>query len=294
VDPAVEKEFCIGNDGTYVAVGCAADLDGPDTTHVRVIRVADERRFDIPRATYDFGGRRLAVDDRTRTLFSGAYFTTGIAAYGIETGTMLWHRRDLKKVQRLAFDPRDGVLYCAFDEAGAKPLNASDGRERKAIRGLKRIHFSPDGGIAIFESKEVRLENRGAGTAHVLARESFASLHAAFLPDRVIVSWAGGPVICYGASDGDVLWRYSPEGTHAFDLAVSSDQSSVWVAEQPYKNPPRHRLRMFSPEGTITREIRCVLGVGYKLIPFRDCVIRADMSFARINDLSSEPNEPRP
>jgi len=126
MDTANHKEFQPSNDGTLVAVGSADD-------DVCAIRVIDNHRFDLSDISYDFGGSRLAVDPNTGTLFSGAYFSTGIAAYDIETGNRLWHRRDLKKLQQIAYDPHDDLVYCAFEGRATKPLNARNGRERNAV-----------------------------------------------------------------------------------------------------------------------------------------------------------------
>src|SRR5262245_47240900 len=93
--------------GPLVAVGSV-------DSSVCVIRVADNRRYDLPGVSYDFGGNRLALDPKSGTLFSGAYYNTGVAAYEIETGNQLWRRRDLKKLQTIAHDSRDAVVYCAF------------------------------------------------------------------------------------------------------------------------------------------------------------------------------------
>jgi hypothetical protein len=278
MDESNHKEFRVSNDGTLVAVG-SADKD------VCVIRVADNRRFDLPGISYDFGGHRLAVDPQPGTLFSGAYYNSGIAAYEFETGNQLWHRRDLKKPQKIAYDARQGLVYCAFEGRAAKPLNARDGWERRPIPALKGFHFSRDAGVAVFEFKDLRLENRVAEVTHILPRQSRSVLDVAFAPEAAVVSWTAGPVVSYDARTGQVLSRYPTEGTHAFSIGLASDESSVWVAEQPYKESPFHRLRLISSSGQVKQEIRCALGHSVEILPSCDKVILVDFAIVPIGAL---------
>src|SRR5262249_49919933 len=113
MDTSNHKEFRVSNDGSFVAVGSEnGDVCG--------IRVEDSRRYDLPGVSYSFGGRRLAFDPQSGTLFSGAYYNTGIGAYEVETGNQIWHRRDLKKLQRIAHDSRNGLVYCTFEGRASK------------------------------------------------------------------------------------------------------------------------------------------------------------------------------
>ena len=127
LDLTRHKEFCFSRDGAYVAVGTWKM--GSDTKpEVCVIRVGDGKRFDLSEVSYDFGGLRLEIDPETRTLFSGAYYVTGIAAYDFESGAVRWSRRDVKKVGVLAYDAFENVLYCLCRQRSVV-LTASHGTE---------------------------------------------------------------------------------------------------------------------------------------------------------------------
>lgn len=269
MDPSHHKEFRASGDGRYVAVGS-------DHGEVCVIHVADKTRYDLPEVSYSWGGRRLAVDSQSDVLFCGAYHDTGIAAYEFKTGNCIWHRRDLKRLQKIAYDSRDNLVLCAFEGRASKPLKPRDGRERIAIRGLKDFYLSRDSSIALFEFQEVKLENRAASVQHVLRRESLGILNVAFTLESVAISWISGPVVSYDSETGEELWRYAPQGTHAYRIAPSAVQSAVWVAEQPFQEPPWQRLRLLSKGGEILREIRCDLGHSFEILPYCDNIIRAD------------------
>ncbi|MCK6470185.1 MAG: hypothetical protein L6R28_00445 [Planctomycetes bacterium] len=274
------REFAVSNDGSHVAAGSSGG-------EVCVLRVSDGWRRSLPGVSYSSGGKRLTIDSRSKRLFSGAYHNTGIAAYDIDTGNLIWQRRDLKKLQDINFDSREDVLYCAFEGRASRPLNAKNGRERRPIRGLKGFHFSSDSSIAVFELGEVKVEDRSSGTSQVLKRESWAILDVAFALNVVVVSWVGGPVVSYLLKTGKEVWRYPPEGTHAFSIAPSSDGESVWIAEQPFKEPPWHRIRLLSNFGRVLRETRCALGHSFRLLPNCDKVIRADLNIVAIDALGA-------
>lgn len=73
----------------------------------------------------DFGGRRLAISPDSQLSAAGAYHIHGISVYRTLDGSLVWSRRDLKKVQWLKFDPIQEILFAGFDE---KPLHILDSK----------------------------------------------------------------------------------------------------------------------------------------------------------------------
>lgn len=281
LDLARHKEFRFSADGAYVAVGIWQPDAKPE---VCVLRVSDGRRFEIAEVSYDYGGRRLDIDPESRTLFSGAYYRTGIAAYDFESGTRIWERRDLKKLGALTYDAFEGVLYCRCERRKVL-LTASSGKERVLRRGLNDVFFGRDSKFAVFDAAEVKLQNRATRSDHVLPRASANILRVAFTRSAVVISWVSGPVTAHDLESGQLLWTYKPEGTHAYSLAPASDNVSVWVAEQPYQKPPWHRLRMLSPTGEVKQEVRCALGHSFEIAPYSDGVIRGNLAVTPIAEI---------
>jgi hypothetical protein len=286
LDLARHKEFCFSRDGSYVAVGIC-QLGDNAKPEVCVIRVSDGKRFDLADVSYDYGGRRLEIDPKSRTLFSGAYNRTGIAAYDFESGTVVWERRDLKKLGQLAFDAFEGVLYCLCERRTVL-LTAPSGKEHAYHQGLNDVFFGRSADLAVFDAAEVKLLNRAIKTVHVLPKATENILRVAFTAVAAVLSWVAGPVTAYNLESGELLWTYKPEGTHAYALAPASDNASVWVAEQPdYKDPPWHRLRQLSPSGEVRQEIRCALGHSFEIAPYSDSVIRGNLIVTPIRALGS-------
>lgn len=285
LDLARHKEFRFSRDGAYVAVGIWQSNTKPE---VCVIRVADGKRLTLAGVSYDFWGWRLDLDPESRTLFSGAYHTTGIAAYHLETGATIWERRDLKKLGVLRYDAFDDTVYC-FCERRTVLLTASGGKERGHYRALNDVFFGRDPSVAIFDAREVKLQNRNTKTERVLARATENILTVAFTNAAAVLSWVGGPVVAYDLASGQLLWTYQPEGPHAYSIAPASDNTSIWVAEQPgYEEPPWHRVRLLSTTGKIGQEVRCALGHSFALAPYSDSVIRGNLALTPIAALGSD------
>jgi hypothetical protein len=286
-DLSRHKEFRFSSDGAYVAVGIC-ELSDDTKSEVCVLRVSDGKRFDIAEVSYDYGGRRLEIDPESRTLFSGAYYKTGIAAYDFESGTTVWERRDLRQLGELAYDAFEGVLYCLCERRTVL-LTKSGGKERAYhSRGLKDVFFGRDPNLAVFDAVQVKLLNRAKKSEHILPKATRSVLDVAFTTTAAVLTWVGGPVTSYGLESGRLLWTYRPDGDHAYSLAVASDNASVWVAEQPgYKEQPWHRVRLLSSAGEIEQEVRCALGHSFELAPYSDSVIRGNLVVTPITALGS-------
>ncbi len=287
LDLARHKEFRFSRDGAYVAVGICK-LGDNTKPEVCVIRVSDGERFDLAEVSYDYGGRRLEIDPESRTLFSGAYYSAGIAAYDFESGTTVWERRDLKQLGELAYDAFENVLYCVCERRTVL-LTKSAGKERAYhSRGLKDVFFGRDRNLAVFDAAQVKLLNRLSKTEHILPKATGNILRVAFTESAAVLAWVTGPVTAYALENGQLLWTYKPDGTHAYSLAVASDNASVWVAEQPgFKEQPWHRVRLLSSAGEIKQEVRCALGHSFEIAPYSDSVIRGNLVVTPIAALGS-------
>jgi len=287
MDPTKHKEFRFSADGAYVAAG-VWKIDESTNPEVCVIRVLDGQRFDLVDASYDFGGHRLELDAKSRTLFTAAYYETGVAAYDFESGAVIWRRRDIKKAQRLTYDALDGVLYCFCERRRTILLTAATGKERPYRGRFNELFVGRDPRYSVIDAACVKLHDRETQTAFELSREAEDILRVAFTANAAVVSWVGGPVTGYDLETGSLRWTYKTEGTHAYCVAPSSNNDSVWIVEQPYQEPPWHRLRRLSESGEVEDEVRCGLGHSFAIAPYMDSVIRVNLSITRIEDLRNE------
>ncbi|MFT3879573.1 MAG: hypothetical protein QM703_07930 [Gemmatales bacterium] len=218
LDLGRHKGFRFSRDGTYVAVGI--DQFGKnEKPEVCVLRVSDGKRFNITNASYDFGSYRLEVNSATRILYSGASRKTGIAAYDFESDCIVWDRRDLKQLAQLSYDAYEDVLYCLC-EKHTVVLNASNGKEHAYFRNLDDVFFGRNPAFAVFNGKEVKLENRSTKKVHILPRTTGGILQASFTDSAAVLSWVSGPVTAYDLESGLLLWTYTPDGEQAHTVAL--------------------------------------------------------------------------
>src|SRR5580693_1986124 len=59
----------------------------------------------------DLGGQRLALTPNGRMCIAGSY-RHGLAAYSVTDGHLLWHRKDLRKVQLVNLSASGSEIYC--------------------------------------------------------------------------------------------------------------------------------------------------------------------------------------
>jgi outer membrane protein assembly factor BamB len=183
----------------------------------------------------DFGGRRLAIDSKGERCAAAAYTGKGLMCRGATDGTALWTRRDLKRLQFVAFS-HDGLrLFCGSDARPCIVLDAATGEQVGALRGVRRLWESPFTGALLLDGAQLRILPQPNARPAGVDRTTFAILGAAFSPGALSISESGGPVRCVDLS-GREIWRYTPdEGRHVLDLSYSESAAAFVGVEWPYQ-----------------------------------------------------------
>ena len=89
---------------------------------------------------------------------------------------------------------------------------------------------SPHADVMLLETRSRGYVIRGAKDSR-LPNLSFALLDAAFGPDRLCLSEAGGPVRCVDCRSGSEIWRYvPPKETHTYFACVIGQQTAIFMA----------------------------------------------------------------
>ncbi len=261
---------------------------GPRGT-VTLIDLDGEGRREYEDVSFQEGGRRLAVPSSGEYFLSGSYHDTGLVAYDTEDGEPVWERHDLKKLQSLAIDEREGVAWALFESRGARRVKLSDGRERSAPRGLRNVHVAPDGNRLLLEFRNgVTYENRETGVSRDVDQPGNARLwNAVFVPTGLVLSWSGGPLQSTD-DEGRVQWSLEDVENVCQEIEIDRDGTGVWIVDRPYPKPPWYRVRLVAWDGNVTRELRTSFGAHYWLIRRRNLVIRADLTFVDLDGLAGE------
>jgi hypothetical protein len=199
----------------------------------------------------DFGGSRLALSADGQRLFTCAYQRLGMAAYESRTGRIVWTRRDVKRTQSLTVSPSTGALYVGRDDQPLLVVASETGETLEQIRGVKKLVESPYAPLAMLDRRRptvVRMPSRSS--VFEVERTSFAFLGVAFGSNALAVSEAGGPVRCFDAQSGEVLWTYHPnEGSHCLELAYCEDAGVFAGVIWSYEHGGDQRLVRFDPRG---------------------------------------------
>ena len=247
---------------------------------VRVWSLVERRLLGEFDTVLDYGGRRLALCGTLQRpiVVAGAYQQHGICGYDGLSGTQLWQRKDLKKIQTVV-PLEGGSLLCAcFDERPLHALDAMSGETVVQIRCLREIYPSPLGSLAI-TWRHGKVGNDGVvglldtaewnHTWH--AGVDGQLLAAAFSPDAVVVSRGGGDgansFYCFDLA-GKLLWQLRlPPETNAWTVAWDA-MAAEWIAVRHHYNLERpDTLVRISVDGAVLTETPLGLLGDFKLLP---------------------------
>jgi hypothetical protein len=212
------------------------------------------------------GGHRLLLSSDGACCLAADYSRLGVACYHSVDGREVWHRRDLRKVQRLSLT-RDGcAIYCEGEKRFTHQLDLQSGETRSTLQGVKEITESPWAPIVFCERVAYRSEGKfslltddGLQVAQIHAStDDGVILHAAFSPKELCISEMNGPVRFFNAESGEELRRYAPTpGCHVLKVEYSDSNGKFFGVEYDcYKHVPMKLLRFEEGgEATVIREI---------------------------------------
>jgi WD40 repeat protein len=159
----------------------------------------------------DFGGERLAISPDGQLCAAGAYHIHGISVYRTLDGSVLWSRRDLKKVNWLKFDPIQETLLAGFEDKPLHILDSKTGETIETCRGVRRKSISSyDSNVFLLGAGKLKLHN-GSKTPISLKIPAHLILDVTFDQRAAYLTEAGGPLRAVDCLDGSLLWEHPPE-----------------------------------------------------------------------------------
>lgn len=207
----------------------------------------------------DFGGRRLLIGEDGQTIICGAWERQVLAAYNSLSGTLLWQRKDLKKLQQLTSLPRSrSRCFAHFEYNASRILDINSGEDIELLKGVRNMQESPYLPIDTLEMTD-RLEIRDSRLDKLkfkLPTGNMFLLATAFARDVMVVSFAGGPISCYDISNGTLNWSI-PENTdgHFIALAYNADGDFFVGVTYDYEVKGSKKLKHINKHtGAIERE----------------------------------------
>lgn len=195
----------------------------------------------------DFGGHRLSISEDGSLCAAGAYNVHGIAVYDTYNGSLLWQRKDLKKVQWLQFSPVEQTLLAGFENKSLHILNSHTGETLKTFHGTRSCWRSPYEDIYLLE--KIHLEIYATAkqkTVEKIDRNTFAVLDIAFGPEIVYISESGGPLRAISLKDASLIWSYQPEkGNHFLRIGYGEKCNTLFGISWPFVNGGAKTLWVF-------------------------------------------------
>jgi hypothetical protein len=206
----------------------------------------------------DFGGRRLAISPEGSFCAVGAYNRYGVSLYAIDNGSVIWNRKDLKRVQFISFNNSDGNILVGMDEKPLHILDLMSGSTLETIRGAKRKWMSLYDNVYLLE-KGSRLDlSRCNRFLTSLQRTTFAILSITFSKEMIYISEAGGPISAYWLTNGNLAWRKSPgNGYHFLNIHYHSVTNNIYGVLWSYeKGGPKYICVIESSSGAIKNKLQ--------------------------------------
>jgi hypothetical protein len=167
--------------------------------------------------------------------------------------SVLWKRKDLKKVQTVSMSTSGQVVYIGFDLRPCKVLQTDSGYTVSNMRAVRRVFPSHYGPFALLDKTkpEVALLPDGK-RSFAIQRCSFAILDACFSPLALAISESGGPVRCFEVGSGRELWRYQQLRCHIIDLCYSGRQNAFFGVERNLRGGDTALVRLEAASGQAT------------------------------------------
>lgn len=197
----------------------------------------------------DFGGNRLALSHARSACLAAAYHVHGLACYDTPSGAIRWHRKDLKKIQRIVISPDARHAYCCFDKGPCQIIAISDGATTERLRGIRGVWIGFSDGYQLHESGQLSVLNRLGKPLFRIAPDSFAVLDASFSRQHLAISESDADIRVFEISSGREVARPAlVKNHHVVSLSAFSDDSVFHGVQWNYCiGGPKHLLR-FGPQ----------------------------------------------
>lgn len=185
-----------------------------------------------------FGGTSFAVSNDGSFIVLGSYYAWGCAAFSIDQGRFLWHRKDLKRFYNLSISNDNKIISGGFLNKAAIQLNAKNGETKEKFRGLKEFYTSPYSAAEVRVYNDIRLVNSG----NIISKfqpTSFAILDMAFSPKQFTVSESSSIVRCFSIENAsEQLWSFKPnKDCHLIALGYNEKKNCFIGVEYEYDTP---------------------------------------------------------
>jgi WD40 repeat protein len=171
---------------------------------------------------FDFGGKRLSISASGKYLTAGSYDKNSITTYSIDTGEILWIRRDLKKcgtVQHVDFDTE--LVFVTLESQATHILSSDTGETIQKITGAQGLWgLGGQSKVVVEKHDRINLVDKDFKTVKTSPKRTFAILDSSFSIDKLFVSYSAGPLESIDLKTFETTWAVKPVG-HFLDTGFN-------------------------------------------------------------------------
>jgi len=227
---------------------------GQNENIVTVWSFREQRKISEFKTILDFGGFRLAMPSYSDLIISTGSWSRGVTSYTAEHGDILWSRSDLKNIQQVCDLSNNGLplIGIGLDSGSYHILRVDTGEDHFKLAGVKNIYASPFEPfyLLVDSTRHIHLSTLRLPSIWEHPFNSFGMLHAAFSPEQIAFSEAGGCVSCFDFY-GTKLWEFHPQADHHVLRLVWDIALQRWLAiDWNFKSGGTKHLFEIDIEGT--------------------------------------------
>ena len=176
----------------------------------------------------DFGGKRLSISNSGKYVATGSYDENTITTYSVDTGEILWTRKDLKKCGTVKFIGKEKeLIFVTLERQASQLLSVNNGETIQKINGGQELWENHIGGLSIVEKVDkITLVDNDFKSIKNRSKTTFAILDSCFAKNNFITSYSGGPVECLDLKTLEQKWATKPVG-HFLDVGYNKESDRV-------------------------------------------------------------------
>jgi WD40 repeat protein len=205
---------------------------------------------------FDFGGRRLSISPSGKYLTVGSYNKNSITTYSVDTGEILWTRKDLKKcgtVQHFDFDTE--LVFVTLERQATHILSSATGETIQKITGAQGLWgLGSQTQVIIEKHDRINLVDKDFKTVKTSPKRTFAILDSSFSIDKLFVSYSAGPLESIDLESFVPTWTNKPVGHFLDTVFNSSDNKVIGIRWEYEKGSNKFLSVLNSSTGNIENE----------------------------------------
>lgn len=228
IDSAI-RELAAAADAPLV---CAAFVD----TTIQAWDISTQQQIVQFDGRFESGANNLAVHPDGSIVVSGISAKNGIlSAYKTQSGMAVWQKSRVVYPARLRFSLLGNQLTYITRNRRLERIDGDSGLSISSLDGVLQCFDDASGDSLIARKAGYLYSVSACGELSAperslrIEKSSFYVLDAAFAPDSVYLTEAGGSVRCIEAKSGIERWKFNPpSGSHVLRLHYNSKDDHIY------------------------------------------------------------------